>query len=55
MAGIVPRIIDAEWADSLIGLPMAVPEYWWEGLNGSELYHGKIIGTHSNNYDEMKS
>ena len=31
-----------EWAESLIGLPMAVPEYWWPGYSSSKLCLGKI-------------
>ena len=31
-----------EWAESLIGLPMAVPEYWWPGCSSSKLCLGKI-------------
>ena len=31
-----------EWAESLVGLPMAVPEYWWAGYSSSKLCLGKI-------------
>ena len=31
-----------EWAESLAGLPMAVPEYWWPGYSSSKLSLGKI-------------
>ena len=34
---------DSEWADSLVGLPMAVPEYWWPGYTSAKLCLGKIV------------
>ena len=34
--------ISLEWAHSLIGLSMKVPEYWWDGYNGHKLCDGKI-------------
>jgi hypothetical protein len=34
--------INVEWAKSLIGLSMKVPEYWWPGYNGYRLHDGKI-------------
>ena len=41
---------DREWANSLVGLPMSVPEHWWPGYTSSTLCLGKIIpvGTHAN-------
>ena len=33
---------DLEWSESLVGLPMAVPEYWWPGYSSSKLCLGKI-------------
>jgi hypothetical protein len=34
--------ISTVWAESLIGLYMKVPDYWWDGCNGYKLYDGKI-------------
>jgi hypothetical protein len=34
--------ISVEWAESLIGLSMKVPEYRWDGCNGYKLHDGKI-------------
>ena len=39
---------DREWANSLVGLPMAVPEHWWPGFNSSALCLGKIISVDTN-------
>ena len=36
------QLISLPWAESLIGLPMKVPEYWWEGYNGYRLHDGVI-------------
>ena len=38
-----PVAIDQEWAATLIGLRLKVPERWWAGCTGSKLFHGKII------------
>ena len=35
-------LISLEWAESLIGLPMKVPAYWWDGCNGYKLHNGVI-------------
>jgi len=35
-------LISLEWAESLIGLPMKVPAYWWDGCNGYKLHDGVI-------------
>jgi hypothetical protein len=35
--------IDTEWATSLVGLAMRVPDHWWESYNGNELHDGSII------------
>ena len=35
--------INPEWAATLIGLRMKVPERWWAGCTGSKLFHGQII------------
>ena len=34
--------VDPEWAMSLLGLPMAVPEYWWPGFSRLKRFFGKI-------------
>ena len=34
--------IDFEWAESLKGLPMSVPEHWWPGYSGLKTYAGTI-------------
>ncbi len=37
--------IDEEWAASLIGLRMQVPNLWWKGFEGDEsLNEGTIVG-----------
>jgi hypothetical protein len=35
--------ISVEWAKSLIGLSMRVPDDWWVGCNGHNLYDGKVV------------
>ena len=35
--------IDREWAVSVVGLRMQVPEHWWPGYSGSKLCAGKIV------------
>jgi len=39
---------DPEWADSLVGLPLAVPKHWWPGFNSPTLCLGKIISINKN-------
>jgi hypothetical protein len=34
--------ISTEWAQSLIGLSMKVPQNWWVGCSGYNLHDGKI-------------
>ena len=34
--------INIEWAESLIGLSMKVPDHWWDGCRGYNLHDGKI-------------
>jgi hypothetical protein len=34
--------ISVEWAESLIGLSIKVPSYWWDGCNSYKLHDGKI-------------
>ena len=38
----IPINIDEEWAATLIGLMMRVPDNWWDGCTGSQLYEGWI-------------
>jgi hypothetical protein len=35
--------IDIEWAESLVGLAMKVPDHWWESYKGSNKNDGKIV------------
>jgi hypothetical protein len=37
------RYIDSEWADSLVGLPMKVPDYWWKEYTTHNLNDGRIV------------
>ena len=34
--------INLEWAESLIGLCMKVPDHWWSGCKGRNLHDGRI-------------
>jgi hypothetical protein len=34
------RYIDSEWADSLVGLSMKVPDYWWKEYTTHSLNDG---------------
>jgi hypothetical protein len=34
--------ISVEWAESLIGLSMKVPQNWWVGCSGHKLHDGRI-------------
>jgi hypothetical protein len=38
----IEPLISVEWAESLVGLSMKVPEYWWDGCNGYKHHDGKI-------------
>jgi hypothetical protein len=38
----VEQPISVEWAESLIGLSMKVPDFWWDDYNGYRLNDGKI-------------
>ena len=44
-----PIDIDQEWAQSLVSLRMKVPDHWWHGCSGSELYDGTIAAV---NFDD---
>ena len=35
--------IDVEWADSLVGLSVKIPDHWWVGYTGSYKHDGKIM------------
>ena len=35
--------IDLEWADSLVGCPVKVPDHWWVGYTETYLHDGKIV------------
>jgi hypothetical protein len=35
--------IDIEWANSLVGLPVKVPDNWWVGYTGTYLHDGKLM------------
>ena len=41
--------IDKEWAESIIGLRLKVPDHWWNNCNSRELHDGKIVS-----FDEGK-
>jgi hypothetical protein len=35
--------IDIEWSNSLVGLPLKIPDNWWLGYTGSYLHAGKLV------------
>jgi hypothetical protein len=35
--------INIEWANSLVGLPVKIPDNWWVGYTGSYLHDGKLV------------
>ena len=37
------RIIDPEWAETLVGLRMSVPNHWWKDHRGNKLHQGLIV------------
>ena len=37
------KLLDTEWVESIVGLTMKVPDYWWAGCNGSNLHDGRIV------------
>ena len=39
---------DKEWVNSLVGLPMAVPEYWWPRYKSTKLFYGKVTSIEPN-------
>ena len=38
----VANSIDPEWANSVVGLRVKVPNCWWPGYNGKKLHPGSI-------------
>ena len=34
--------VDEEWASSLVGLELNVPNNWWTGCRGTHRHHGRI-------------
>jgi hypothetical protein len=42
-SSILSRYIDSEWADSLVGLSMKVPDYWWKEYTTHSLNDGRIV------------
>jgi hypothetical protein len=40
---ITKKLIDSEWADSLVGLCMSVPDYLWKEYNSYNLNDGRIV------------
>jgi hypothetical protein len=41
--------IDIEWANSLVGLPVRIPDNWWVGYTGTYLHDGRIVSFDSVN------
>jgi hypothetical protein len=40
---IIPHVpIDSEWAETLVGLCLNIPNKWWPGLSDGGINHGKI-------------
>jgi hypothetical protein len=39
----IEQSISVEWAESLIGLSMKVPDHWWDDFHGYKLHNGKIV------------
>jgi hypothetical protein len=35
--------IDTEWANSLVGLHLKVPDNWWVNYSGTNLHDDKIV------------
>jgi hypothetical protein len=43
-------LIDSEWADSLVGLYMCVPDYWWQQYTCLKSSETTIVTTHKSLY-----
>ena len=41
-----PISIDEEWAATLIGIMMRVPDSWWDVCTGIQLYKGRIAAVY---------
>ena len=39
----VEPLISLEWAESLVGLALKVPQNWWVGCSGYKLHDGRIV------------
>ena len=39
-----PMEIDPQWAQTLVALPMSVPEHWWDECKGNTLFKDRIVG-----------
>ena len=35
--------IDTKWAETLIGMRLKIPQWWWKGWKGNRLWEGKIV------------
>jgi len=44
--------INQEWAESLVGLYVKMPEGWWDGASSSDLFVGTISGVNFNDTAE---
>jgi hypothetical protein len=40
---VTKKLMDSEWEDSLVGLCMSVPDYWWKEYNSYNLNDGRIV------------
>jgi len=40
-------LIDDEWASKLVGIRVAVPNHWWQGLRGQKLWNGQVVSFNS--------
>jgi len=47
-----PLQIDPQWAQTLVGLPMSVPEHWWDGCKGNTLFKCRIVGVNCRDTSE---
>ena len=43
MPSTVPPPLDPEWANSLVGLSLLVPDSWWPDFESEETNHGEIV------------
>ena len=35
--------VDTEWAESLVGLQLDIPNNWWRGFTGKKIHQGEIV------------